>query len=205
MILLRDRIYRLTSWLPLLFLAALAALTYWLDAQIEPPSSGRSTVQHQTPDLFIKNFHATQFDANGAPQQQLKAVLAEHFPHDGSINLEQPDIILLNPGQPRLTLTANHAQLSGDRKDLHLHGNVTAVREESPVNARQKDLPSEPMTLRTEYLHVRPDENVVQTHQKASLESPSGRIESIGMEVHRESSIIKLHSDIQGTFQPQPR
>lgn len=199
---LRDRIHRWVSWSPLLFLAALAALTYWLDAQVQTPGTGRDASRH-TPDLFIKNFHATQFNADGAPQQQLTAALAEHFPDDGLIKLEQPHIILQTPGQPRFTLTANHAQLSGDRQDLHLHGSVTAVRDAPPVSSRQQGLPREPLTLHTEYLHVRPDDNTVRTDRKVSVESPSSRIESIGMEFNRDTHIIKLHSNVQGTFQPQ--
>jgi LPS export ABC transporter protein LptC len=59
-----------------LFLAALAALTYWLDAQVQTPGAGRDDSSRHTPDLFIKNFHATQFNADGVPQQQLTAALA---------------------------------------------------------------------------------------------------------------------------------
>jgi len=59
------------------------------------------------------------------------------------------------------------------------------------------------MTLRSEYLHVRPNDNYVQTDQKATLESASGRVESVGMELDGNTHIIKLHSDVQGTFQPQ--
>jgi lipopolysaccharide export system protein LptC len=203
MIALRDRIYRLVSWLPLLFLAALAALTYWLNAQIQTPGTGGGAAPRHTPNFFIKNFHATQFNADGAPQQQLTAVHAERFADDDSIELEQPNIVLQNPGQPRFTLTANHAQFSGNRQDLFLRGNVTAVRDAPSADARQKGLPSEPLTLHTEYLHVRPNDNTVRTNQKASLESPSGRIESIGMDFDRNTSIIKLHSNVRGTFHPQ--
>ncbi|MDR0247132.1 MAG: LPS export ABC transporter periplasmic protein LptC [Burkholderiales bacterium] len=202
MITLRDRIHRWISWSPLLLLAALAALTYWLDAQVQTPT-GRDALSRHTPDLFIKNFHATQFNADGAPQQQLTAVRAEHFPDNGSIELEQPKIILQNPGQPRFTLTASHAQLSGDRQDLFLRGAVTAVRDAPSVDSQQEGLPREPLTLHTEYLHVRPNDNTVRTDQKVSLESPSSRIESVGMEFDRDSHIIKLHSNVQGTFQPQ--
>ncbi|MDR0769810.1 MAG: LPS export ABC transporter periplasmic protein LptC [Burkholderiales bacterium] len=200
---LRDRIHRWVSWLPLLFLAALAALTYWLNAQIQTPGGGRDATLRHTPDLFIKNFHATQFSADGAPQQQLSAVRAEHFPDDESVVLEQPHIVLQTPGQPHFTLTASTAQLSGNRQDLHLRGNVVAVRDAPSADARQDGLPNEPLTLHTEYLHVRPNDNTVRTDRKVSLESPSGRIESVGMDFDRNTRIIKLHSNVQGTFQPQ--
>ncbi|MCL2298324.1 MAG: LPS export ABC transporter periplasmic protein LptC [Proteobacteria bacterium] len=200
---LRDRVHRWVSWSPLLFLAALAALTYWLDAQVQSPGAGRDALSRHTPDLFIKNFHATQFNAAGLPQQQLTAALAEHFPDDGLIELEQPQIILQNPGQPRFTLTSDRAQFSGDRQDLYLRGSVTAVRDAPSGGSRQEGLSSEPLTLHTEYLHVRPNDNIVRTDQKVSLESPSTRIESVGMEFDRNTHIIKLHANVQGTFQPQ--
>jgi len=200
---LRERIQRWVSWLPLLFLAALAALTYWLDAQIKTPNAERDAASRHSIDLFINHFHATQFNADGAPQQQLTAVHAEHFVDDDSITLEQPTIVLQNPQQPRFTLTADHAQLSGDHKDLYLHGSVTAVRDAPSSDTKQAGIPNEQMTLRSEYLHVRPNDNYVQTDQKATLESASGRVESVGMELDGNTHIIKLHSDVQGTFQPQ--
>ncbi len=202
---LRDRLYRWVSWSPLLFLAGLAALTYWLDAQIQKPDVSRSIAPRHTPDLFIDRFHATQYSADGAPQQQLTAVHAEHFADDDSIELEQPQVVLQNPEQPRFTLTAARAQVSGDRQDLYLRGNVTAIREAPPGGDRQDGLPGEPLTLHTEYLHVRPNDNTMRTDRKVSLESPSAYIESVGMDLDRNTHIIKLHSHIQGTFQPQHR
>ncbi|MCL2308714.1 MAG: LPS export ABC transporter periplasmic protein LptC [Proteobacteria bacterium] len=202
MITLRDRIYRWVSWSPLLFLAALAALTYWLSTQIQMPD-GRDPARRHTPDLFIENFHATQFSADGAPQQQLTAVRAEHFPDNDSVELEQPQIILQSPGQPRFTLTADRAQISGDRQDLYLRGAVTAIRDAPSGDSRQEGLPGESLTLHTEYLHVRPNDNTVQTDQKVSLVSPSSRIESVGMDLDRNTHIVRLHSNVQGTFQPQ--
>ncbi|MDR2710444.1 MAG: LPS export ABC transporter periplasmic protein LptC [Burkholderiales bacterium] len=200
---MRDRIYRWVSWLPLLFLAALAALTYWLDAQVKVPSAGSDALTRHTPDLFINRFHATLFNADGAPQQQLTAVYAEHFADDNSVTLEKPQITLQNPNQPRFTMVADRAQFSGDRRDLYLHGTVTAVRDAPTGDAKQEGLPGEPLTLHTEYLHVRPHDNFVNTDKKVSLESPSSRIESVGMELDGNTHIIKLYSDVQGTFLPQ--
>ena len=67
----RSLLDRATAWSPVLLLGGLAALTYWLDAQVL--SSGRrddGSSRHD-PDLFIEHFRAVTFDAEGGVRQIL--------------------------------------------------------------------------------------------------------------------------------------
>ena len=49
----RSFLDRITSWSPALLLGALAALTYWLDAQVQEPPPRRDGSQRHDPDLFV--------------------------------------------------------------------------------------------------------------------------------------------------------
>ena len=63
----------LVAWSPVLLLGGLAALTYWLDAQVQ--SSGRrddGSSRHD-PDLYIERFSAVTFDVDGRVRQMLAA------------------------------------------------------------------------------------------------------------------------------------
>jgi LPS export ABC transporter protein LptC len=93
----RQRIDRLVAWSPVLFMGGLAALTYWLDAQVQ--SSGRrddGSSRHD-PDLFIERFSAVTFDVDGRVRQMLAATRAEHFPDDGSVDLIGPAFEVTDP------------------------------------------------------------------------------------------------------------
>ena len=50
-----PRIDRLIAWSPILLLGSLAALTYWLDAQVQPPAPRASGASRHDPDLYIEN------------------------------------------------------------------------------------------------------------------------------------------------------
>ena len=64
----------------MLLLGGLAALTYWLDAQVQAPAARRDGSTRHDPDVFLQNFRAITFDANGRPRETLAATRAEHFP-----------------------------------------------------------------------------------------------------------------------------
>ena len=61
----RARFDRLVAWSPVLLLGCLAALTYWLDAQVQSsPPRGDGASRHD-PDLYIENLSAVSFEFLG--------------------------------------------------------------------------------------------------------------------------------------------
>lgn len=199
----RERIYRLVSWSPLLFLGALVALTYWLDAQVQIMGGAGKEKTH-TSDLFIKEFRAVIFDENGFPKQQLVADYAEHFMDDETITLAKPKLTIQNPDAPRLTVTAQQAEVTGDRNHVYLEQDVVLVREADESSAR-RGLSGETFTMETEFLHLLPNENKMETDRYVVLSSPSGRTESVGMALDDNTKEIKLRSSIKGSFEPIKR
>ena len=81
---------RFIAWSPVLLLGGLAALTYWLDAQIQTPAARRDGSTRHDPDLFLKNFRAVKYDETGKPKETLAALRADHFPDDETAELEKP-------------------------------------------------------------------------------------------------------------------
>ena len=72
----RTSLDRLTAWSPVLLLGGLAALTYWLDAQVQPPRRARDGAPRHDPDMYIENFRAVELGADGKPRQSLSATRA---------------------------------------------------------------------------------------------------------------------------------
>ena len=70
----------LTAWSPVLLLGGLAALTYWLDAQVQPPAPRRDGSTRHDPDIFVEGFRAVKLDANGRPLQLLAARARRSLP-----------------------------------------------------------------------------------------------------------------------------
>ena len=122
----RAFVDRLTSWSPVLLLGCLAALTYWLDAQVQPSPAHRDGSSRHDPDLFLVDFRAVNFDANGKPIESLSAVRGDHYPDDDSIALTKPNFKITQPDKPAFSIDADRGTVSGDRENVFFNGNVRA-------------------------------------------------------------------------------
>jgi lipopolysaccharide export system protein LptC len=198
----RALLDRLISWSPVLLLGGLAALTYWLDAQVQPPPERRDGSARHDPDLFLVNFRAINFDENGAPKETLAAQRGEHFPDDNSAELAAPVFRITQPGKPVFTVTADRGRVTGDREHAYFTGNVEARREAEAQAAEPGRPPAAAISLTTDYLHVTPKTERAETDRPVTIREPRGTIEAIGMIIDNKSRTLKLKSQVTGTLEP---
>ena len=197
----RSIVDRITSWSPVLLLGALAALTYWLDAQVQPPAPRHDGSARHDPDIFVDGFSSITLDAQGRPMQTIAGKRALHFGDDQTTEFTEPVLAQTEAGKPAFRVTATHGKLSGDRKEVFFTGNVRAVREAGPTSPGES--PAGPVTVTTEYLHVIPDKETARTDKAVTIEEPRGIIRSVGLELDNKAKTLKLHSRVNGTMQPQ--
>ncbi len=198
----RRLLDRLTSWSPVLLLAGLAGLTYWLDAQIQAPSKRNDGNARHDVDLYIDNFRGVVFGPDGRPRQMLQALRAEHFPDDDTTVLVKPGFELTQPGQPPFRVSADQGKASGDRQNVWFTGNVRATRDAVPATDKGP-APAGAITLTTEFLHVQPQLHRVQTDRPVTIEEPRGIIRAGGLELNTDAKSVKLNSAVSGTLLPQ--
>ena len=194
---------RLVSWSPVLLLGGLAALTYWLDAQIQADTARRDGSARHDADMFIENFRAVSFDADGRVRQSLSAQRAEHHPDDESVDFVSPSLALTDPGRPRMSVEADAGTLSGDREIVVFKGNVHAKRDALPEGAPSSEGLRGPVTLRADTLKVVPKKGRAETDGPVTVEEPRGIIHATGMVVDNDARTIKLKSGVRGTLSPE--
>ena len=197
----RSILDRITAWSPVLLLGGLAALTYWLDSQVQPPAARRDGTERHDPDIYVDGFRAITLDEKGRPTQVIEGKRAVHFGDDQSTEFTGPMLSQTEAGKPAFRITAAHGKLSGDRKDVVFTGSVRAVRDAGPV--RTGESPAGPVTVTTEYLHVVPDKETASTDKAVTIEEPRGIIHSVGLELDNKAKTLKLKSAVRGTLQPQ--
>jgi lipopolysaccharide export system protein LptC len=198
----RVRIDRLIAWSPVLLLGSLAALTFWLDAQVRTPVARADGASRHDPDLYIDNFSAVSYDADGRVVQSLAAKRAQHYPDDDSIDLSTPSLIITDAGKPRMTIDADLGTVSGDRETVTLRGNVRATRDAVAAKGPRDAAPVGPATFTTEMLRVTPKQGRAETDRPVTIEEPRGIIHGVGMVYDNESHTIKLKSALRGTLAP---
>jgi len=201
----RQWLDRFSAWSPALLLAGLAALTWWLDAQVADPGTRRDGNMRHDPDLIVEGVRVVELDAAGKTVQTLQAERALHFPDDGTIEFDAPRVVMLQPDRPRFTVEANKGRVSGDRLNAFFEGSVRATRAGEPGRAdASADKPAGPITLTTEYLHVIPKEDRAQTDKAVTIEESRGIIHANGLVLDNESRTLKLKGSVRGTMAPSP-
>ena len=188
---------RLVTWSPVLLLGSLAALTYWLNAQVHVVSPAFDGSGRHEPDLFVENFKAFNLDQEGRVRQALTAKRADHFPDDDTTEFEDPVITFTDPGKPRLNVTADRGKITGDRENAYFIGHVKAVRE-----AAAGDTGSGPVTMTSEFLHVIPNEEKIVTDRPVTITDPRGIINATGMELDNKTRTLRFKSRVSGQLQP---
>jgi len=196
----RSFLDRATAWSPVLLLGGLAALTYWLDAQVQPPPPRRDGSARHDPDLFAEGVRVMKLDANGKPLQSLAARRAEHFLDDQTTDFIDVKLSETRAGKPPFTVTAALATLTSDRENVYFKGNVRAVREAMPATATEPA--SGPLTIASEYLHVLPNQEIVRTDKPVTITDPRGIINATGMEADNKAKTIKFKSGVSGHMEP---
>jgi lipopolysaccharide export system protein LptC len=199
----RALLDRLVAWSPVLLLGGLAALTYWLDAQVQLTPAHRDGSTRHDPDLFLQDFKAVTFDARGLPRESLSATRAEHFPDNDSAELEAPKLALTEPGHPTLTISADRGTIAGDREHGDFAGHVRFDRAADAGAASGSEDASGPVTLTTDLLHVFTKEQRVETDQPVTIEEPRGIIHGRGLEFDNKTKRVRIRSHVSGTLSPQ--
>jgi lipopolysaccharide export system protein LptC len=183
---------RLLRLFPVLLLAVLAAMTYWLDQAMQslPAKPADKRLLHH-PDFTVEKLLATRMDVNGRIRDTLQAVKMVHYPDDDSTELEQPRFVSLARGAP-LTITSQKARVSSNAGNVYFHGDVRADRAAQAGKSA--------MTLTTDYLHYLPDDNIVKTDRRVTISDANMRLEAVGMELNGETRVLKLYAGVRGVY-----
>jgi lipopolysaccharide export system protein LptC len=197
----RSLLDRMTAWSPVLLLGGLAALTYWLDAQVQGPPPRRDGTARHDPDLFAERFRAVKLDEKGRMVQSLSGRRVDRFADDQSTVIASPQMTQTDVDKPGFAITADSASVTSDREDVYFTGNVVARREAVPAQPGRDG--SGAITVKTEYLHAIPNQRQVRTDKPVTIEEARGIINSVGLELDDNAKTVKFKSGVRGTFQSQ--
>lgn len=191
---------RLAAALSVLLLGVLGLFTLYLAQRAardrerpppQPPAAGE-------PDYFVDRLALLTLREDGAPAYRLEASRYIHFPSDDSARFETPMVVSLDPGRPRVTITAREGEVmqQGNRREqeIRLSGDVKVVREAragAPV-----------LMVVTQYAVVLPDTDVVRTDQPITVTQGGHRIEAVGMELDNRARRLRLDSAVRATLAP---
>ncbi len=182
-------INHLISGLPLILLAVLAALTFWLSQSVRAPSPAQDGDLSRAPDYMIENFSATRVDHDGVMRHVLSAKRMLHYPDDDTTDLEHPSFINTEPGKPAMQVTADQAKMSSNGEDIYLTGNVTVMRKAGKGRGET--------TMTTSFLHLIPDDDIAKTDKPVVITEANAIIKAVGMETSNRTQVTRLLSQVK--------
>ena len=187
---------RFSQLFPLLLLAVLASLTFWLNQAVHQDERAPETERHD-PDFIIENIVAHRMDTNGDVKHTLHAERMTHYPDDDTTHLVMPRLISNASARAPITITSRTGKVSSNGKHVYFETDVRAVRA---AYANQSE-----MVMATSYLHVIPDDHIARTDRPVTITDAHTVAHAIGLELNSETRIVKFLSRFNGTYHDPER
>jgi lipopolysaccharide export system protein LptC len=182
---------RLASFFPLLLLAALAALTYWLDRMVQPPVPDLTAPLRHDPDFIAEGFSAVQLGPDGRFRYVITGRRLIHYPDDDTAHVEEPRVLITELGKPPVRVSARRGMITADGEHVHL---MDEVRIE-----RGGGIEEGGAVLTTSYLHILPSQERARTDQPVTLEDANTVIHGVGLEFDQKTQTVTIQR-IKGRY-----
>lgn len=188
---------RFTAAFPLLLVAILAGLSFWLERAVQGPTPPRDGSNRHDPDYIVQDFQVTQMGPHGIPAHRLEAERMLHYPDDDTTHLERPLLQRYDDGKLALRISSERALVSSEGKTVDFYDNVVAVR--MATGGRSE------LTMTTDFLHVIPDDDFAKTDRPVRIVDANTQLTAVGLELDNKAKTLKLMSNVRGTYVQKPR
>jgi lipopolysaccharide export system protein LptC len=187
---------RFSQFFPLLLLAVLASLTFWLDQAVQQDTPGSGAERHD-PDYIVEKLVAHRMDAKGDVKHTLYAERMTHYPDDDTTHLVSPRFISNASARAPMSITSRTAKVSSGGEHIYFETDVRATRAAYDDHSE--------MVMETSFLHVTPDEHIARTDRPVTVTDAHTVARGIGLELNSEARTIKFLSQFRGTYHDPDR
>ncbi|WP_395823866.1 LPS export ABC transporter periplasmic protein LptC [Collimonas sp.] len=149
------------------------------------------------PDYYVEKFNYVQMSPTGQPRYNISGDLLTHNPVDDSFDIQKPVVHSLDQEKPPMTLRADRGRVEDDNSKVHLYGNVNADRPKTVI--------AEKFHLKSEYLLLLPDDDVMQTDLPVDLTLGQSTLQGTGMSFNNSTRVLKMFSNVHDVFPPKAR
>jgi len=179
---------------PLALLILLALLTFWINRSVQPPVPKLDGSSRHDPDYIMSNFVTTQTDINGDLRYKLAAVEMRHFPDDDATELQRPRYTQFAVGKPYTEVQGLRGFVSTDGEEVKLLDNVKVTRQAFAGKGE--------MTVETDYLNIRPNDELVTTDRPVVIrQAPKTVIYATGMIYEKKQHTVTLLHKVRAHYE----
>jgi lipopolysaccharide export system protein LptC len=183
---------RLITWSPLILLALLATMSFWLDRKVQPPAHRADGSTRHDPDFIVEGFSAVKMNPDGTRRYALSAKRMVHFPDDNSTQLELPRLVYFDYKRAPVTIRSETAEAIQGGDDVFFRGDVQIIRSAFASNAE--------LGVFTSFLQVIPDKDLAKTDKPVRMVEGSSTASSVGLEFNNVTRELKLLSEVKASY-----
>ena len=184
-----------SSYLPMLLMAVLAASTWWLvkNTPLAEVERGAEVLRHE-PDYTMTNFVVQRFAPDGSLRAQIEGDSLRHYPDTDTLEIDGVRIRAIAP-DGRVTLAqANRALSNSDGSEVQLQGDAQ-VR-------RQADDAADAIEFRGEFLHAFFYTERVRSHLPVVVTRGGAELRGDALEYDNLARVLELTGHVQARFGP---
>jgi len=191
---------RMSLYLPIMLMALLALVTYWLvqSAPTVKAPAVKAPVRSE-PDYFMKKFSVKSFGADGRLQSEVIGAVARHYPDLDTVEIDDVRIRLFDTKGRLTTASANRALSNADSSEVQLFGNAQVVRE---AQVDKSGRTSARIEFRSEFLHAYLDSERVTSNLPVELRRGQDVFSADGMEFDNPNQFLTMQGRVRGTLVP---
>ncbi len=182
---------RNSLWFPVVLLLFLAGISFWLNYTVQG-SSSVNTLNDRDPESIVENFEAIRTDPQGRIKEHLFARKLSHFSGSKLSEIEGPRLVQIVPGASNMTITAGHAVISHDSREVSLEQNVVMTRAGSAGGTA--------MVLTTARLLAYPERDLLRAPGPVVVKGAGLELYAAGMEIDSKRRIIKLTGRVKARY-----
>ncbi len=188
------RPWRIRFFMTLAPLVVLALASFWIyEVMRRATDTSVPNPARSEPDFYVEKFSFVKLSKTGAAQYHFSGERLTHNPQDGSYDIVQPIVRNVSNAQSPIVIKAERARVSSDNSEVHLYENVRMDR--------QKGQDADPLHVRTEYMLVLPDDDVMKTDKPVEITTESAKLTGTGMYANNATREFRLTSNVHGTYQ----
>ncbi len=179
---------------PLALLIFLALLTFWINRTVQAPEPKLDGSSRHDPDYVMSNFVTTQTYPNGNLRYKLAATEMRHFPDDDSTELYRPRYTQFAVGKPYTQAEGQRGYVSTDGEEVELVDHVKVTRQAFAGKGE--------MTVETDYLKIRPNDERVTTQSPVVIrQAPKTVIYATGMVYDKKAQTVTLLKRVRAHYE----
>lgn len=178
--------------------AALALGSLWLVEVMRRQTDNILPETARTdPDFYVEKFNFVRMGKNGEARYNLTGSQMLHYPADDSYLVQNPIMHSYGTDRPPMVSRSKRATVQNNNTEVHMYDDVHIDRPPSPT--------SQHFQLKTSYLLLLPDEDIMKTPKAVELRLGGSILNGVGMVANNATGEFSLSGDVKGMYQPAVR